>query len=1430
VSWSWTGPNGFTSNSQNPTLNNVTQASAGTYTVVVTDINGCSDTKSVDVVINDSVTPTFNTPSPVCIGSTLNPLPTTSNNGILGGWSPPLNNNVTTVYTFTPNPGQCATTASLSITVNNCDFGPYASAVWMDDCTDSGDGKFYNTTGNGSDLINQEPGNTFIKDFGVHIANSSTLILRGAEVKTYKNGNTNVCGAKMYYRYYLDTAIPGTFTSRNLLFFSDCNTGLNQFINGGGPCVAGQQKWQCVSQSGCDAPVNLTNVPPGDYVLEVYYDVTGDFNSNIQCDDTIILNNGGTNYKANFTIKTLPTLSNTNPTTCNGTDGSITISGLKANEGYAVSYSFNSTTVGPTSLASNNNGEILIANLGIGTYSNFNLVINGCNTLIPSEVSLQNPIFTPVFSTPNPYCFGATIPATVLPAISNNGISGSWSPAINNAATTSYTFTPDSGQCAVSANLSIVINPEITATTNSNPNTVCNASPSGCTPTGSQVVINEVMHFPVTAQGIVANGTEYVELYNPTCSPIDISCYSLATAARPNSNPGSTLSIGGTILIPSGTVIAPKSHFVIGTATSSSNLVNIDYNTTLNSNYCTINQFVLANGDGWLSLNDANGTTVDAIYWTVGANEGSKIMTDDDLDDAPCIPSSSGACNTNSLSLLSAKAIFQLNPNLINYVGQTTIQGLGSTGNTFSRIPDGGTWQRDVQGSIDLINCNNGVCDTAQTATCNGVASVTVTQGSGNYSYLWNDSQSQTTATASNLCAGDYCVTVTDLDTNCSQQFCVSVNDNIPNLIPTFSFGTTIAICSGGSVPTLPTLSNNSITGSWSPSVVDNANNGVYTFTPNPGQCATTATLTVTITSQTTPTFGFGTALTICFGENVPTLPTVSTNSITGSWSPSVVDNTNSGVYTFTPDSSQCATSSIFTVTITPQIIPAFSFGTSLSICSGGVVPTLPTSSFNAITGVWSPSVVDNANNGTYTFTPDVGQCATTITFTVTITPQTTPIFSYGTTLSICSVGVVPSLPTTSANAITGTWSPAVVDNANSGIYTFTPDNGQCASTTTFTVTITPQTTPTFEFGTSLSYCQGGVSVQPLLPTLSNNSISGTWNPSTIDNSLLGQTIYTFTPNTGQCATSATLTVTITPQTTPTFIFGNALSICSGGVVPALPITSNNSITGTWSPAVINNANNGIYTFTPNTGQCASTTTLTVTITPQITPTFGFGTNLSACQGDVSAQVLLPTLSDNSVSGTWNPSTIDYTILGQTVYTFTPNTGQCSLNTTLTVTINSIPQFTISGGCDGDNFVLQIPQQSQNGTNVKWYFNNVLIGEGSSIIISDEGLFTAVVTNANNCQSDADINVANSFCTIPKGVSINNDGNNDYFELSNLDVKRLQIFNRYGMEVYFKNNYTNQWEGQSNDGKELPDGTYYYIIEQRSGKVKTGWVYLLRKN
>jgi gliding motility-associated-like protein len=58
------------------------------------------------------------------------------------------------------------------------------------------------------------------------------------------------------------------------------------------------------------------------------------------------------------------------------------------------------------------------------------------------------------------------------------------------------------------------------------------------------------------------------------------------------------------------------------------------------------------------------------------------------------------------------------------------------------------------------------------------------------------------------------------------------------------------------------------------------------------------------------------------------------------------------------------------------------------------------------------------------------------------------------------------------------------------------------------------------------------------------------------------------------------------------------------------------------------------------------------------------------------------------------------------------------------------------------------------------------------------------------------------------------------------DVKKLSIYNRYGSKVYSFREYTNQWHGQTDGGAELPDGTYYYVIERGSGTTLTGWIYI----
>jgi gliding motility-associated-like protein len=192
------------------------------------------------------------------------------------------------------------------------------------------------------------------------------------------------------------------------------------------------------------------------------------------------------------------------------------------------------------------------------------------------------------------------------------------------------------------------------------------------------------------------------------------------------------------------------------------------------------------------------------------------------------------------------------------------------------------------------------------------------------------------------------------------------------------------------------------------------------------------------------------------------------------------------------------------------------------------------------ITGVWSaPSnfVVTGVSPGqsvTFTITalgaPScvISSQTETCNSDCTIAQIIPPTFG-ATPTSYCLNDVVV-LPLTSTNGITGTWSPSTVDTSAMGtiIYTFTPDpvSFPCALKTTLPISVEP-IEPDFS---DFSLCSGDVA--PILSPVSPNGITGTWNPSTVDNFISGP--YIFTPDSGQpCTpTNKTINVTVNPSNT----------------------------------------------------------------------------------------------------------------------------------------------------------------------------------------------------------------------------------------------------------------------------------------------------------
>jgi gliding motility-associated-like protein len=133
-----------------------------------------------------------------------------------------------------------------------------------------------------------------------------------------------------------------------------------------------------------------------------------------------------------------------NGITCNGdSTGSFALNTSGGSGNYT--YSINSGSY--TSLA--NYSGLAASNYLIETRD-----LNNCLHTTTAIIT-NTPLIVPQFDSINSICYGAPFN---LPSTSMNGISGTWTPAPNSNVTTTYTFTPDSGQCASSVQTTVIVN------------------------------------------------------------------------------------------------------------------------------------------------------------------------------------------------------------------------------------------------------------------------------------------------------------------------------------------------------------------------------------------------------------------------------------------------------------------------------------------------------------------------------------------------------------------------------------------------------------------------------------------------------------------------------------------------------------------------------------------------------------------------------------------------------------------------------------------------------------------------------------------------------------------------------------------------------------------------------------------------------------
>jgi len=188
-------------------------------------------------------------------------------------------------------------------------------------------------------------------------------------------------------------------------------------------------------------------------------------------------------------------------------------------------------------------------------------------------------------------------------------------------------------------------------------------------------------------------------------------------------------------------------------------------------------------------------------------------------------------------------------------------------------------------------------------------------------------------------------------------------------------------------------------------------------------------------------------------------------------------------------------------------------------------------------------------------------------------------------------------------------------------------------------------------------------------------------------------------------------------------------------------------------------------------------------------------------------------------------------------YKYTLSNG-CS--DTITQTVKVAVQPTVSAGqtdviLNGGQIVLKGAASGGNNLSYSWspaaYLDNNTLLQPTAMPKVDT-YFTLKATNDDGCSDTAGVLIkVLQYPGVPNAFSPNGDGINDTWQISYLSSYPdciVQVFNRYGQQVFRSVGYSTPWNGTYN-GSVLPVGTYYYIIATKHlPKPLSGPVTLLR--
>jgi len=216
---------------------------------------------------------------------------------------------------------------------------------------------------------------------------------------------------------------------------------------------------------------------------------------------------------------------------------------------------------------------------------------------------------------------------------------------------------------------------------------------------------------------------------------------------------------------------------------------------------------------------------------------------------------------------------------------------------------------------------------------------------------------------------------------------------------------------------------------------------------------------------------------------------------------------------------------------------------------------------------------------------------------------------------------------------------------------------------------------------------------------------------------------------------------------------------------------------------------------------CDSIRTLNLTVTP----TVATNQNLTICRGD--------NYNGHTKTGMYTDTVV--------------TTSGCDSLVVTNLTVS--PDFSLGPNrtlCLGDSILLK-----------PGLFKSYLWQDGSILPyykVVGGGIYWVKVTDENGCTGADTVAIAEQTCTInkiPNTFTPNGDGINDTWNIKGLQAYpqcSVFIYSRWGQLVFKSKGYSNPWDGREN-GKELPAGTYYYVIDLKDNSPKmSGYITIVR--